>query len=118
MDNRQLRDEVMTMFLAGHETTANALTWTIYLLVHPNIESKIVDEIISLTGSNDIDNRLITSDDVSKLKYTEMVLMESMRLYPPSWAIGRQTIENYNLANKYVIPSAISFNYKSISCTS
>ena len=106
MDNRQLRDEVMTMFLAGHETTANALTWTIYLLaLHPKIESKIVDEIISLTGSNDIDNRLITSDDVSKLKYTEMVLMESMRLYPPSWAIGRQAIENYNLANKYVIPS-------------
>jgi cytochrome P450 len=106
MDNRQLRDEVMTMFLAGHETTANALTWTIYLLaLHPKIESKIVDEIISLTGSDDIDNRLITSDDVSKLKYTEMVLMESMRLYPPSWAIGRQAIENYNLANKYVIPS-------------
>ena len=106
MDNRQLRDEVMTMFLAGHETTANALTWTIYLLaLHPKIESKIVDEIISLTGSDDIDNRLITPDDVSKLKYTEMVLMESMRLYPPSWAIGRQAIENYNLANKYVIPS-------------
>ena len=106
MDNRQLRDEVMTMFLAGHETTANALTWTIYLLaLHPKIESKIVDEIISLTGSDDIDNRLITYDDVSKLKYTEMVLMESMRLYPPSWAIGRQAIENYNLANKYVIPS-------------
>ena len=106
MDNRQLRDEVMTMFLAGHETTANALTWTIYLLaLHPEKESKIVDEIISLTGSNEDDNKLITFDDVSKLKYTEMVLMESMRLYPPSWAIGRQAIEDYNLDNKYVIPS-------------
>ena len=106
MDNRQLRDEVMTVFLAGHETTANALTWTIYLLaLHPEIESKIVDEIISLTGSNDVENKLITFDDASKLKYTEMVLMESMRLYPPSWAIGRQAIEDYNLDNKCVIPS-------------
>jgi cytochrome P450 len=105
MTNQQLRDEVMTIFLAGHETTANALTWTLYLLDrHPNVESKIMDEIISITENKSIDYK-ISIEDVSKLKYTEMVLMESMRLYPPSWAIGRQTIKDYVLDDNYVIPS-------------
>jgi cytochrome P450 len=105
MTNQQLRDEVMTIFLAGHETTANALTWTLYLLDrHPRVESKIMDEIISVTGNKSIDYK-ISFEDVYKLKYTEMVLMESMRLYPPSWAIGRQAIKDYVLDDKYVIPS-------------
>lgn len=105
MTNQQLRDEVMTIFLAGHETTANALTWTLYLLDrHPKVESKIIDEIISVTGNKSINDK-VSVEDVSKLKYTEMVLMESMRLYPPSWAIGRQTIKDYVLDDKYTIPS-------------
>ena len=103
MDNQQLRDEVMTIFLAGHETTANALTWTFYLLSqHPEVEYKLIDEIASVIGT---ENRAVTFDDVPKLKYTEKVLMEAMRLYPPSWAIGRQTVSNYILNDKYTIPA-------------
>jgi cytochrome P450 len=104
MSDSQLRDEVMTIFLAGHETTANALTWTFYLLSqNPRAESKTMGEIDSVLGNDD--DKIITFKDFSKLKYTEMVLMESMRLYPPSWAIGRQALEDYILDAQYVIPS-------------
>jgi cytochrome P450 len=107
--DKQLRDEVMTIFLAGHETTANALTWTLYLLsCNPKIESKILDEINIINDEKEDDGRyrkIITVEDLSRLKYTEKVLMESMRLYPPSWAIGRQTIHDYSLDEKYTIPS-------------
>ncbi|MGN6347629.1 MAG: cytochrome P450 [Candidatus Nitrosocosmicus sp.] len=106
MTDQQLRDEVMTIFLAGHETTANALTWTLCLLAsNPKIESRIIDEVVSIIGSKNTDKKTIEFEDASKLKYTEMVLMESMRLYPPSWAIGRQAIEDYIIDNKYVVPS-------------
>ena len=109
MTDKQLRDEVMTIFLAGHETTANALTWTLYLLsCHPKIESKIVDEIYAINRKKEDDEgnrKIITVDDLSRLKYTEKVLMESMRLYPPSWAIGRQAIKDYILNEKYSLPS-------------
>jgi cytochrome P450 len=109
MTDKQLRDEVMTIFLAGHETTANALTWTLYLLSwHPNIESKILDEIALLNyekDNGDGNRGIITIEDLPKLKYVEKVLMESMRLYPPSWAIGRQAIKDYSINKKYTIPS-------------
>jgi cytochrome P450 len=109
MTDKQLRDEVMTIFLAGHETTANALTWTLYLLsCNPKIESKILDEIYTILKEKEDDEgnrKIITVDDLTRLKYTEKVLMESMRLYPPSWAIGRQTIQDYSLNEKYSIPS-------------
>ena len=106
MTNKQLRDEVMTIFLAGHETTANALTWTFFLVSqHPEVESKIMDEISSVVGTENNNHNIIAFEDVQKLKYTEMVLMESLRLYPPSWAIGRQAIKDYVLDNRYVIPS-------------
>jgi cytochrome P450 len=107
MTDEQLRDEVMTIFLAGHETTANALTWTLFLLSqNPTVESKILDELASLNKhENNADDKIMTFEKVSKLKYTEMVLMESMRLYPPSWAIGRQAIKDYVLDNNYAIPS-------------
>ena len=107
MTDEQLRDEVMTIFLAGHETTANALTWTLYLLSqNPTVESKILDELASIDKhENNADDKTMTFEKVSKLKYTEMVLMESMRLYPPSWAIGRQAIKDYVLDNNYTIPS-------------
>ena len=85
MTDEQLRDELMTIFLAGHETTANALTWTWYLLSqHPEVESKLYQEIDSVIGA-----RRPNFSDVAELHYTEMVLSESMRLYPPAWAIGR-----------------------------
>ena len=106
MTNKQLRDEVMTIFLAGHETTANALTWTLFLISqHPEVESKIMDEIASVAETEKNNHKIIESEDLPKLKYTEKVLMESMRLYPPSWAIGRQAIKDYVLDDRYVIPS-------------
>jgi cytochrome P450 len=106
MSNKQLRDEVMTIFLAGHETTANALTWTLFLISqHPEVESKIMDEIASVAETEKNNHKIIEFEDLPKLKYTEMVLMESMRLYPPSWAIGRQAIKDYVLDDRYVIPS-------------
>ena len=101
MTDEQLRDEVMTIFLAGHETTANALTWTYYLLSeHPTIETRLQEELHSIFGSN---RTTITVDDVRRLEYTEMILTESMRLYPPAWALGRQVIDDYKVGG-YSIP--------------
>ncbi|HVG35953.1 MAG TPA: cytochrome P450, partial [Pyrinomonadaceae bacterium] len=89
MTDRQVRDEALTIFLAGHETTANAMTWTWYLLSeHPEVEAKLHEEI----GSVLTDGRPPTFADFPQLRYTEMVLAESMRLYPPAWAIGRLSI--------------------------
>jgi cytochrome P450 len=118
MSNIQLRDEVMTIFLAGHETTATALTWTFYLLSrHPDVERRVYEELCSvLRDKNNDDNdlnqskdctatlRLPTIEDISKLEYTEKVLRESMRLYPPAWTLGRQALTDY-VIDKYVIPS-------------
>ena len=86
MSDQQLRDEAITIFTAGHETTANALTYTWHLLArHPQIAQKMASEVDEVLGP-----RLPTADDVPKLKYTRMVLSESMRLLPPVWAIGRK----------------------------
>jgi len=98
MTDRQLRDEAMTIFLAGHETTANALTWTWYLLSqHPEAERRLHAEIDGLGG------RLPTIDDLPKLAYTEKVLAESMRLYPPAWLISYRAISDYPIG-RYVVP--------------
>ena len=93
MDDTQLRDEALTIFLAGHETTANALTWTWYLLSqHPEIEKRLHTEIdSSLSG------RLPAYEDLASLPYTRMVLAESMRLYPPAWGIGRRALEPFEV---------------------
>ncbi len=86
MTDEQLRDEVLTIFLAGYETVANALTWTWLLLgQNPDAEAKLHAEIDAVLGG-----RLPTLEDLPQLRYTEMVLAESMRLYPPAWAMGRQ----------------------------
>ncbi len=99
MTNEQVRDEVMTLFLAGHETTANALVWTFYLLSqNPEAEAKLHAELdIVLNG------RAVTIDDIASLKYTEHVLAESMRLYPPAWAIGRYAVADHEVGG-YTIP--------------
>jgi cytochrome P450 len=100
MTDEQVRDEALTIFLAGHETTSNALTWTWYLLSqHPEVETKLHEEIDAVLGS-----RLPTSDDVPRLRYTEMVLAESMRLYPPAWALGRLALADYEVGG-YVVPA-------------
>ena len=89
MTDRQLRDEAMTILLAGHETTAVALAWTFYLLAqNPQIEAALHEELDSvLRGAPP------TSADVKRLPYLEMLLSESMRLYPPAWAVGRRAHE-------------------------
>ena len=111
MSNRQVRDEVMTIFIAGHETTANALTWTFYLLSqNPNIEKKLHDEIDSVLGTTNNSNsgiRLPAANDIPKLQYTEKVLRESMRIYPPVWTIGRYVENDYSV-DEYSIPAGSS----------
>lgn len=99
MTDEQLRDEAMTIFLAGHETTANALTWTWYLLSqHPEAEAKLHHELDEVLGS-----RQPEFVDVARLRYTEMVLAESMRLYPPAWAIGRMSLCDSEIGG-YLVP--------------
>ncbi|HYM00645.1 MAG TPA: cytochrome P450, partial [Blastocatellia bacterium] len=103
MTDQQVRDESMTLFLAGHETTANALTWTWYLLSqYPEVEAKLHAEIASVLG-----DRLPSAQDVKKLPYTEMVLSESMRLYPPAWTLGREALEDYRIKNQTLPKSSI-----------
>jgi cytochrome P450 len=88
MSDAQLRDEVMTLFLAGHETTAIALSWTCFLLGQkPHVEAKLVEELRTVLG-----DREPTVEDFPRLRYTEMVLKESMRLYPAVWGIGRRAV--------------------------
>ena len=89
MSDAQLRDEVMTLFLAGHETTALALSWSWYLLAsHPEAEQKFHAELDDVLGG-----RTPAVSDMSNLKYTEMIAKEAMRLYPPAYAVGREAIE-------------------------
>ncbi len=100
MTDRQVRDEAMTIFLAGHETTANALTWTWYLLSGaPDAAAKLHAEIDRVLGG-----RLPDVGDIAALSYTEKVVTESMRLYPPAWLIGRRAIDDYPIGD-YVAPA-------------
>jgi cytochrome P450 len=100
MTDEQLRDEAITILLAGHETTANALTWTWYLLSqHPDVEARFhaeVNEVLS--------GRLPSAEDYPRLRYTERIFAESMRLYPPAWIIGRRALGDYQI-NGYHIPA-------------
>ncbi len=96
MTDEQVRDEALTLFLAGHETTANALGWTWYLLAqNPAVEAKFHQELNEVLP----ENRKPAPEDYPNLKFTEAVLAESMRLYPPAWAIGRLAIEDHELNN-------------------
>jgi cytochrome P450 len=105
-NKQQLRDNVTTIFLAGHETVANALTWTFYLLSqNPKEETMLHKEVDSVLDDND--HRVPTVKDIPKLEYTETVFAESMRLYPPAWAIGRQAINDCKIGD-YVIPAGSS----------
>ncbi|MBS1795002.1 MAG: cytochrome P450 [Acidobacteria bacterium] len=91
MTDKQVRDECLTLFLAGHETTANALTWTFYLLSqNPEAEAKFHAELDAVVGA-----RAVAPGDYGRLKYTEAVLAESMRLFPPAWTIGRLAVEDH-----------------------
>lgn len=93
MTPEQLRDEAMTIFLAGHETTANALAWTIYLLSqHPEVEERLGAEVDAALGG-----RPPGVDDLDRLPYTAAVIRESLRLYPPAWLLGRRSAEPFEL---------------------
>ncbi len=104
MSDKQARDEVMTIFIAGHETTANALTWTFYLLSqNPKIDAKLLDELKSVIG----DAGTVAVEDIPKLEYTEKVLRESMRLFPPVWSMGRHVDSDFTLGD-FTIPAGSS----------
>jgi cytochrome P450 len=93
MTDAQLRDEAMTLFLAGHETTALTLSWTWYLLAqHPDVEAKLAAEWATVLG-----DRLPTPDDLARLTYTEHVIQEAMRVYPPVYLIGREPLTDVEL---------------------
>jgi cytochrome P450 len=99
MTDLQLRDEALTILLAGHETTANALSWTFYLLAqHPDVATRLHAEIDTVLG-----DRPATADDATRLVYARAVLAESMRLYPPAWTVGRKPLEDVALGG-YRIP--------------
>jgi cytochrome P450 len=99
MSDLQLRDETMTLFLAGHETTANALAWTWYALArNPHVERELHRELDEVLG-----DRAPAPEDYPKLRYTEMVLAESMRMFPPAWGIGRYATEDVQIG-EYVVP--------------
>ena len=100
MTDKQVRDEAMTIFLAGHETTANAMTWTWYLLSQtPEVERRMHEEIDSVLGG-----RLATVADVERLPYTTRIVTESMRLYPPAWLLGRRAVADYRI-REYHVPA-------------
>src|SRR5215471_595322 len=110
MSDAQLRDEVMTLFLAGHETTAIALSWTCFLLAqNPWIEAKLVEELRAVLG-----DREPTAEDVPLLRYTEMVLKESMRLYPAVWGIGRRAVADCEIGGYRVTAGTNIFIFQSL----
>ena len=93
MSDQQIRDEAMTIFLAGHETTANAMAWTWHLLAQaPAVESRLHDELDRVLAG-----RMPAVADVPKLEYTRAVIAESMRLYSPAWTMGRRAIEPHTI---------------------
>jgi cytochrome P450 len=99
MSDQQLRDEILTLFIAGSETSSNALTWALYLLwQHPEIREKVAREVQVV-----LSDRLPTVADLPALKYTQQVIQETMRLYPPAWLLGRQAIANDTI-DGYHIP--------------
>lgn len=104
LSDEQLRDEVLTIFLAGYETTANALSWTWYLLSsHPEQQELMYAEVRDVLG-----DRTATLEDYANLKYTQMVFAEAMRLYPPAWAMGRKSTEPIEVG-PYLLPPGTHF---------
>lgn len=100
MSRAQIRDEVITLMLAGHETSATALTWTFHLLAgHPAVEERLVAELAAVLGG-----RAATAADLPRLPYLKQVVQESMRLYPPVWGIARRCTEDTEFGG-YRIPA-------------
>jgi cytochrome P450 len=99
MSDQQVRDEAITLFLTAFDTTSTALTWSWYLISrNPDAESELHREVDSV-----LQGRLPLSDDIPQLKYARMVFGESLRLYPPSYVIPRQAVEDFSI-DRYIIP--------------
>lgn len=106
MSHQQIRDEINTLIFAGHETTANTLSWTIMLLAqNPDVENKLLAEINSVLNGN-----FPTVENIPQLTYTENVIKESMRLYPPVPIMARESIRDYDLGD-YRIPAKSSIMF-------
>jgi cytochrome P450 len=104
MSDQQLRDEALTLFVAGHETTALALTYALYLLAgHPEQQEKLAAELGQVLAGRDP-----SFGDLEALKVTEAVLLESMRLYPPAWSIGREALRDVEIGG-YRLPKGSTF---------
>jgi cytochrome P450 len=100
MGERQLRDEVITMLLAGHETTALTLSWTWHLLgLHPAADAQLAEEVRTVLGE-----RSPTVDDLPNLRFTGHVVSEALRLYPPAYAIGREALADCEIGG-YRVPA-------------
>ena len=100
MSDEQLRDECMTIFVAGHETTAVSMTWTLHLLArHPDVYEKLHAELVDVLGDREPD-----LEDLPKLRYTRHVIDEALRLYPPGWLLGRKNLEDDEIGG-YHIPA-------------
>lgn len=100
MSDRQIRDEVMTMLIAGHETVASALTWTWYLLsTHPEVEKRLFEEVHAVLKGN-----LPSTKDLENLPYVAQIFTEALRLYPPAWLITRKALEEDEILG-YSIPA-------------
>jgi cytochrome P450 len=103
MTDKQVRDEAMTILLAGHETTANALTWTWYLISQsPEIEARLHQEVDRV-----LQGRLPAVADLPALAFVEKIVTEAMRLYPPAWIVGRRAIAEYAIGEYIAPPRAI-----------
>jgi cytochrome P450 len=103
MTAQQLRDEVMTIFMAGHETTAVALSWTWYLLAqHPDVDARLAAEVQQV-----LRDRPASAADLPRLKYVEAIVTEAMRLYPPAYGLGRQAVRATEVAGHAIAASDI-----------
>ncbi|MEO6004457.1 MAG: cytochrome P450 [Opitutus sp.] len=99
LSDLEVRDQTMTLFFAGHETTANALTWTCWLLAkHPEIQDRLSAELVDV-----LNGREPGFDDMPQLAFTEQIVREALRLYPPVWTLARRTVAEVNL-NGFVVP--------------
>ncbi len=103
MSDTQIRDEAMTIFLAGHETTANAMAWTWHLLGSaPEAEARLHEELDRV-----LEGRIPTVEDVPKLEWTRAVVSESMRLFPPAWTMGRRVLEPHTIGGHVMEKGAL-----------
>ncbi|MEL6815814.1 MAG: cytochrome P450, partial [Cyanobacteria bacterium J06598_3] len=105
MPDQQLQDEVMTLLVAGHETTANSLSWTLYLLAqYPEIEAKLLAELKTV-----LNGESPTVENYQQLSFTAQVIKESLRLYPPAWAIGRTVVKPCEIGGCQLKPGNFVF---------